>query len=420
MKHENKVEVAVAWANIAEPGDAWAGALRAALGPEDALRWAAADYASLPSDVAAPSGHKGGGAASGWKAAHRRWEPRFEDLDPQRDLGELEKLGGRLVLPDDPQWPSQFEELEFRQPPALWVLGEGSLSCQSEPAVSVVGARAATTYGTRVAAQMAFDLAAAGVSVVSGGAYGIDAAAHRGALDFGVESQQRAAARSRTLEGAEPACRGPRTVAIVCGGLSSLYPAGNAELFERITSEGGVVVAEVPPRFRPARWRFLERNRLIAAWSDVTVVPEAGIRSGALATANRALELGREVAAVPGPVTSSVSHGPHSLIRDGAALVASARDVIELLVGVQGDEDGANSGSAQPPASGDLWVEAQLAALGPVARRVYEALPAVLSAPLTNVARAAGLPTDQVGGALLSLRFADLVKHDNGKWSRAA
>ena len=184
-----------------------------------------------------------------------------------------------------------------------------------------------------------------------------------------------------------------------------------------------MIVAEVPPRFRPARWRFLERNRLIAAWADVTVVPEAGLRSGALATANRALELGRDVGAVPGPITSFASAGPHSLIQHGAALVESARDVIELMVGVQ-SQPGERGTPDQPrsnnPYAPSVEVEAKLDGLGPVARRVYEALPATSSATTGSVVRAAGLSNEDVGGALLSLRLADLASRDGEKWSRAS
>ncbi len=415
MNTDDTDAIAVAWANVAEPGDLWAAALRSGLGAAEALRWAQSPYAPPPPEVIPPGAVRGRGAEAGWKAAHRRWQPRFEDLDVSRDIAQLHALGGRLVTPDSAEWPEQLDDLELRKPPALWVLGHSPLTCEQEPAVSIVGARAATSYGVRVTSQIAFELTEAGVCVVSGGAYGIDAAAHRGALDA-------ADVAAPPSDEEDVGCLPPRTIAIICGGLANLYPAGNERLFQRILDEGGSIVAEVPPRFRPARWRFLERNRLIAAWSDLTVVPEATLRSGALATSNRALELGRDVAAVPGPVTSQASKGPHALIKDGAALVTSARDIIEVLVGVEptGEEGGTAATSAPDAVAPTLWVETQLSGLGPLARRVYEALPAVASTTVANVARSAGLSVADTGGALLSLRFADLVRHDEGRWARAA
>lgn len=418
MNFEDPRFVAAAWANVAEPGDVWAGALREQLGSAEALKWASDQFVPLPENVEAPGGQRGKGAAPGWRAAYKRWQPRFYDLDVERDMEQLQKLGGRLVIPGDDEWPDQFADLEFRVPPALWVLGRGRLTSNVEPSVSIVGARSATSYGVRVSSEIAFDLAEAGITVVSGGAYGIDAAAHRGALDASTEKRRRLA---KTGEGMVQTH--PSTVAVVCGGLANLYPQGNENLFRRIAEENGVIVAEVPPRFRPARWRFLERNRLIAAWADVTVVPEAGLRSGALATANRALELGRDVGAVPGPITSFASAGPHSLIQHGAALVESARDVIELMVGVQ-SQPGERGTPDQPrsnnPYAPSVEVEAKLDGLGPVARRVYEALPATSSATTGSVVRAAGLSNEDVGGALLSLRLADLASRDGEKWSRAS
>ncbi len=418
MKYDDPDWVAAAWSNLAEPGDTWAGALRRSLGDAEALRWAAESPGGFPEGVPGPAGQTGAGAAAGWRAAHRRWQPRFEDLNVERDLVQLEQMGGRLVTPGDSEWPTQLNDLEDRAPAALWVRGGVLLSSREDPAVSIVGARAASAYGMRVASEIAFDLAEAGLTVVSGGAYGIDAAAHRGSLDAAADRRARSAENGLSSGGYPP------TVAVICGGLGSLYPPGNESLFRRILAEGGAIVAEVPPRFRPARWRFLERNRLIAAWSDITVVPEAGLRSGALATANRAVELGRDVAAVPGPVTSSASAGPHSLIKEGAALVESARDVIEIMVGVgaAGDSDEGErvSLASRNPYAPTSQVDGKLATLDPVARRVYEALPAASSTSVDRVVRAAGLSAEEVGGALLSLNLANLAHREGEKWARAS
>lgn len=413
METQDSREAAAAWSNLAEPGDAWAGALRHQLGDVESLQWATGSYRKLPADVEGPEGQRSSGAASGWRAAHRRWEPRAQDLDVSRDLDQVHRLGGRLVTPQDTQWPHRLDDLGYRCPPALWVVGSLPESSPEEPSAAIVGSRAATSYGTRVAAQLAFDLSAAGVVVISGGAYGIDSAAHRGALEARTSDGQNKHAHAQGP---------PGTICVICGGLANLYPSGNESLFERIVANGGALVAEVPPRYRPARWRFLERNRLIAAWSDVTIVPEAGLRSGALATANRALDLGRDVAAVPGPVTSPASKGPHSLIRDGAALVSSARDVIDLLVGVHADGSDPEDVQEGKPSAGaiGMWVDRRLDDLGPAARRAYEALPVAASATTESVARTAGLSAEDTARALLSLHFSSLVSHDGKRWARAA
>ncbi len=411
MKSWGEQEFAAAWSGLAEPGDRWAGALRSALGDEAAFRWASAPFIPPPFEVEAPSG-QGGDSRGGWRAAHERWGPRLQTLNPRQDLEELGRLGGRLVLPGQREWPSQLDDLGNRCPPALWVLGAGAAPLPHR-CVSIVGARAATTYGAEAARNAAYDLVRAGVRVVSGGAYGVDAAAHSGALDRAEETRTTSefGKSSTPWEGEDEraqesyACP---TVAVVCGGLRELYPAGNGELFGRILELGGLVVAEVPPSFRPARWRFLERNRLIAAWSDVTVVVEAGLRSGALATANRAVDLGRDVAAVPGPVTSYASAGPHSLIKDGAALVECGRDILDLM-GLD-----AEAGKVEPP------VKAGARVLGPVAERVWDALPLLSGASAESVARVSGLSSKQTRLGLHELQRSGRASQRDGLWLRAS
>lgn len=211
----------------------------------------------------------------------------------------------RWVIPGDPEWPPGMVLLGDSQPLGLWVRGQVPLEPQL--AVSVVGARSATQYGEYVASELAAGLAGEEVLIVSGGAYGIDAAAHRGAL----------------------AVRGT-TVAVLAGGVDVPYPRTNHQLFERIL-ETGALVSEVPLGLAPVRHRFLIRNRLIAAWSRATVVVEARERSGAVNTATQAGTIGREVLAVPGPVTSAASVGCHQLIRDGATLVMNAEEVLQAI-----------------------------------------------------------------------------------------
>ncbi|HZN19742.1 MAG TPA: DNA-processing protein DprA [Micromonosporaceae bacterium] len=233
-------------------------------------------------------------------------------------LGHAERLGARLVTPADEEWPSQLADLvrishgESRKdrdtlpPLCLWVRGGPALHDAFARSVAVVGARAATSYGEHAAAEIAFGLADRGWTVVSGGAYGIDSAAHRGAL-----------------------AAGGLTVAVLACGVDRAYPASNTSLFERIAEEG-LVVSEWPPGSDPHRHRFLVRNRMIAAATRGTVVVEASARSGARQTLRRARSLGRATMAVPGPVTSAMSVGCHAELREEhTRLVTGWADVLE-------------------------------------------------------------------------------------------
>jgi DNA processing protein len=251
-----------------------------------------------------------------------RWAPRLADLDPGRVLDRADRLDARVVVPGDAEWPTGLDDLGGSAPLCLWVRGPVDLAAAVRRSVALVGARAATAYGEHVAADLAAGLAEAGCTVVSGGAYGIDVAAHRGALAVG----------------------GP-TIALLAGGVDRTYPAGNHTLLESLAREHGAVVAECPPGTAPVRARFLLRNRLIAALSGATVVVEAAWRSGALSTATHAAALLRPLGAVPGPVTSMASAGCHRLIRDGAAVcVTGTPDVLEL-VGPRPPTDGARQGA---------------------------------------------------------------------------
>ncbi|WP_235866112.1 DNA-processing protein DprA [Serinibacter arcticus] len=287
----------VAWGRLAEPCDLHAGALVAALGPSDALRWVLRPGERPPRS---PWG------TTVWERARARWVPRMPTVDPGREIAGIERLGGSLLVPGDECWPDRFADLDAAAPHCLWVRGDPALLLGS--AVSVVGARASTGYGEHVAGELSASLASSGTVVVSGGAHGIDAVAHRTALAVGGG-----------------------TVAVMAGGLDRFYPAGNSALLERVAREG-VVVAEVGPGSAPSRSRFLTRNRLIAALGGVCVVVEAGWRSGTLSTAMHAARLLRPVGAVPGPVTSAASAGCHRLIREGVAVcVTDAAEVRELL-----------------------------------------------------------------------------------------
>src|SRR5918999_284212 len=216
---------------------------------------------------------------------------------PSADLDAAAAAGARLLTPEHPEWPAQAfaafglsGEPQLAPPLALWVRGPARLDELCGHAVAVVGARAATSYGAHVAGELGSGLADRGCTVVSGAAIGIDGAAHRGAL--GVD--------------------GP-TVAVLACGVDRAYPASHQLLLERIAASG-LVVSEYPPGGVPGRHRFLVRNRLIAGLAAGTVVVEAGMRSGAQRTASDALSLGRQVMAVPGPVTSAMSVGCYPLL----------------------------------------------------------------------------------------------------------
>jgi len=234
---------------------------------------------------------------------------RIDSDDVPRMVAEMSRRGVRVVLPGETEYPGQL--LDLPEPPlALWIKGPLDLRATALRSVAVVGARACTPYGERATAQLAGGLAGDGWAVVSGGAFGIDAAAHRAAL------------------GAD----GP-TVAVLACGVDVAYPRAHDALLCRI-ADSGIVVSELPPGSQPLKHRFLARNRVIAALSRGTVVVEAARRSGAVATATRALEIGRVVMAVPGPITSMASAGTNRLLHEQVArAVTDSSEVVALLLG---------------------------------------------------------------------------------------
>ncbi|RYV51780.1 DNA-processing protein DprA [Pengzhenrongella frigida] len=378
-----------AWSRLVEPGDDVAGALIAALGAVDALDWArSATPDSFRSALDVLLERTGPLAEVGRRrlaAAVARWAPRWEGLDPGRELRALARLGGVLVHPGTPTWPTALDDLGPAAPPCLWVRGGADLDLALRRSVALVGARAATGYGEHVAADLAAGLAERGFAIVSGGAFGIDAAAHRGALAVGG-----------------------RTIVVLAGGVDRPYPAGNAALLARVVESGGSVVSEVPPGCVPSKSRFLQRNRLIAAGGQATVVVEAAWRSGALNTAGHAAALLRPVGAVPGPVTSMSSAGCHRLLRDGAAVcVTDAAEVAELA-GVAGTD-------LAPERFG---VSAEVDGLDESARKVLDALPVVRPASPESIARAAGLSVAAVLAALGPLELEGLAEREGPCWRR--
>ncbi|MFE5535869.1 DNA-processing protein DprA [Streptomyces sp. NPDC056492] len=310
-------------------------------------------------------------------AGYRR---RAALADPRRDLAAAARTGGRFIRPGSPQWPTQLDDLGDARPIGLWLRGRPDLRTWALRSVAVVGARACTPYGAHMAQTLAAGLAERGWVVVSGAAYGVDGAAHRGAL-----------------------ASGGATAAVLACGADVAYPRGHAELLGRI-AEQGIVLGELPPGSHPTPSRFVLRNRVIAALTRGTVVVEAAHRSGSLVTARRAQRLGRATMGVPGPATSGLSGGVHELLRGEAVLVTDAAEVIEL-VGDMGELAPERRG---PVLARDL--------LDPDTARVLEALPAGRPAHADELALAAGTGTDEVIGRLYELHSLGFVERQGEGW----
>lgn len=353
------------WSVLTEPGDGVAGRLIAERGAPEALR-------------SVMEGEVAGAPSAEMAAAWARWSPRIDSGAVTRAAESARRAGVRLVIPGDAAWPERVDDLGVHAPAALWTRGDTSVLASSRPAVAIVGARAATSYGDHVAAELAGELAASGVTVVSGAAYGIDGAAHRAAL-----------------------ASGGRTAALLAGGVDRPYPSGHSSLIEEI-AQSGALLAETPCGSAPTKWRFLARNRLIAALSDATIVVEAGMRSGSLNTAAHAASLGRALGAVPGPVTSAASAGCHLMIREfDAACITSAADVRVLL----------DLGAGEPAAVGGERTDE--------VTRVLDATSTRVSRQIDEIARRSGLSVPDVQAVIaLSALAGDVTEQSDG-WRRS-
>ncbi|KJY42815.1 hypothetical protein VR41_06215 [Streptomyces sp. NRRL B-1568] len=358
----------VALTRLAEPGDECIGRWLRQMGP-----------------VALVRGLTGAGPPPAGARADRLegCRARAEGLDPVGDLATVARLGGRFLCPGDAQWPRQLDDLGDARPVGLWVRGAADVRLWALRSVAVVGARACTGYGSHVAATLGVGLAERGWVVVSGAAYGVDGAAHRGAL-----------------------AAGGATVAVLASGVDVPYPRGHAELLERIT-EQGLVLAELPPGGHPTRSRFVLRNRVIAALTRGTVVVEAEYRSGSLVTARRALGLGRHTMGIPGPVTSGLSAGVHEILREGACLVTDADEVAELVGGM---------GELAPERRGPV-VPRDL--LEPMAARTLEAVPGRGGADAGLIARQAGMSGPRALAKLYELQALGFVERQGDLWQLA-
>lgn len=359
---------------LTEPGDHRVAVVVAELGPralyDDVMRQRA-DTKGLRDDAAA----------------------RVPDCDPAGLLEDAARQGLRFVVPGDEEWPVQLDDLlrvptlqDRGGPPiGVWVRGPLRLDALAD-SVAVVGSRSATTYGADLAGSISAVVARAGSPVVSGAAFGIDNAAHRGAL-----------------------AGGGRTVAVLACGADRVYPQAHRDLIEHLAREGAVV-SESPPGWAPTRIRFLSRNRLIAALTAGTVIVEAAARSGALNTANWAARLNRSLMGVPGPVTSAPSQGVHQLIRTGAAtLVTSGADVLELVAP-------AGAHLAEEPRGRERARDR----LSTRDQQVLDAVPVHDGAGTDSIARTAGVALLTVTSALQRLRTGGYVEQVEGGWRLAA
>ncbi|WP_335986633.1 DNA-processing protein DprA [Glycomyces sp. MUSA5-2] len=308
-------------------------------------------------------------------------------------VGATERCRSRVLIPGDPDWPAALEdlrgldsdhELHLRPPRCLWVRGEGDPAQALSRSVTITGSRAATEYGQHVADDLASDLAGEGWTVVAGGGFGIDRAAHQGSL-----------------------ARGGTTVAVLACGVDTPYPRAHAPLFDTITARGGLLVSEWPPGTSPMSGRFLSRSRLLAAASAGTVVVEATARSDARSIARYAASLGRAVMFTPGPVTSSLSTGVHQIAREdwGARLVTGAQDVLNDLARTE------SASAPQPRAGRDRF-----AALPLLQQRLVEVLPRGYIVTADRLAAAAGMPEGAAAAALEELQASGWVEQIDGRW----
>ena len=359
----------VALSRLTEPGEPKIAALVAQMGAV-ALLEALSDPAQ-PSDEA------------------RDVASRLRGLDAEGDLAHGARVGVRYVVPGDPEWPTQVDDLMRSEvldhrggpPLGLWVKGPTRLD-ELGRAVAIVGSRSATTYGTEVAAGLAATLVRAGHPVVSGAAFGIDQAAHRGALG---------------VDGCD--------IAVLACGADRAYPSAHRDLLDHL-GRTSAVIAEVSPGCAPTRGRFLSRNRLIAALTCGTVVVEAASRSGALNTASWATRLNRHLMGVPGPVTSAQSQGVHELIRSGAAtLVTHGEQVLEIVGDV-------GTHLATPPRAQARPRDR----LPPRDARVLDAVPFASPAPVVSIASTAGVALLDVQSALRRLDRDGLVELSPQGW----
>jgi len=380
------------WTGIAEPGDRTAGLVVQALGAADALdavvarwpapQWSAAIIQSGVDDV----------PESEFQQAIERWQPRLKSAAALLAVRQAARYGARLLVPDAPGWPTGVDDLGLHAPIALWVRGTETALAALDNSIAVVGARSATNYGEHVTMEVSAGLVDRGYAIVSGAAYGIDGMAHRAAL----------------------ASHGS-TMAFLAGGVDRFYPSGHDALLTRMV-EAGAIISELPCGQPPTKWRFLQRNRLIAAASQATVVIEAGWRSGSLNTAGHAAEIGRPIGAVPGPITSATSAGCHRLIRDYNATLVTTADEIAELVGGQPRATNSLIGSGSRVGPGSRVEHVETRPRSAEETRLLDAISQTSPREVPDIAARAGLSVAAVQSLLGALELEELVVERERGW----
>ena len=299
-------------------------------------------------------------------------------VDLPAELKRVKDFGATVITQESPSYPKSLREIHA-PPIVLYVWGE--LRDRDHHAIGIIGARRTTHYGSESAKKLAYQLAYAGLTVISGLARGIDTAAHQGAL----------------------AAKG-RTIAVIGSGLSKLYPPENRALAEKIRDGNGAVVSEFSMEVEPDRQTFPMRNRIISGWSHGILVVEAGVNSGALITASQALEQGRAVYAVPGHINAPSAIGSNRLIQQGAKLVMDANDILDDLQILLPETKPSPEAAVRP-----------LPPLSDHERRVYDAIEAT-ETPIDEIATKCNLPSATVSSTLLALELKRLVKQLPGKY----
>ena len=304
-----------------------------------------------------------------------KWE---STVDLSAELNRIREFGASVITAESPLYPRQLREIHA-PPIVLYVWGE--LLERDRHAIGVIGSRRTTHYGTESAKKLSYQLAYAGLTVISGLARGIDTAAHQGAL----------------------AAKG-RTIAVIGSGLSKLYPPENAALADKIRSGNGAIVSEFSMEVEPDRQTFPMRNRIISGWSHGILVVEAGLNSGALITATQALEQGRSIYAVPGHINAPSAQGSNRLIQQGAKLVMDASDILDDMQ-ILLPETKPSAEAAERP----------LPTLTADERNVYDAIEATETS-IDDIATKSHLPSGTVSSTLLRLELKRLVKQLPGKY----
>ncbi len=384
------------WSQLAEPGDELAGLLLSELGASTALRALRGDGGVAGSELRLWSllqQNDSTLAAEGSELTTRsalrsgveRWVQRDNNAKLVRDLRTWQRLGGWIATLSSTYWPQQLLDLGNAAPICIW--GRGNIESLNglEKAVSIVGSRNTTSYGAWITRELATELAADGYRIVSGGAYGIDAFAHQATVELAESDPER--------------FQFPVTIAVMAGGGDRLYPVGNSSLLKQVIKHG-CVISELPPGNAPTKWRFLQRNRLIAALGQTVVVVEMAYRSGALNTVHHALQIGRRVVAVPGSILSPTSQGCNQVIEEGKAEIATSFDALLQL---------ARGGSVEPQ---------HYTQLTPMQQRILDSVTNQLRTAAT-IGQQSGAGLDEANQALAELELLGFLVRQSGKWKRS-